>query len=89
LDGVALDADQIGFDIARDRRTEPLAGLDLTASTVKRTFNDIALQPALAEQRLGARADIIGGVKFTADVVHCDPLWQWRCPFQSIAGRQP
>jgi hypothetical protein len=39
---------------------------------VKRTFNDIALQPALAEPRLGVRADIIGGVKFTADVVHRD-----------------
>jgi hypothetical protein len=37
---------------------------------VKRTFNDIALQPALAEQRV--RADIIGGVKFTADVVRRD-----------------
>ena len=69
MNGVTLDAHGQYFQIAGNRCAKSFAGLDVETAAVKRTFNNVTIQPAVAKQSLRMCADIVGRVNATFDVV--------------------
>lgn len=69
MNGVTLDAHGQYFQVAGNRCAKSFAGLDVETAAVKRTFNNVTIQPAVAKQSLRMCANIVGRVNATFDVV--------------------
>lgn len=69
MNGVTLDAHGQYFQIAGNWCAKSFAGLDLEATPVKRTFNNVTVQPAVAKQSLRMCTDVVGRVNLAFDVV--------------------
>ena len=48
--------------ITDDRRSKPLSGLDLEATSMERALDDIAIKPSVTQERIGVSADIVSGI---------------------------
>ncbi len=72
LDGIALDSHRQRLDVAGDRGSQALAGFGREASAMQRTFDDVAVEPAVAEIGMRVGADVMGGVDLAIDVVQCN-----------------
>ena len=67
-----------GLDVAGNGRPQAFASFDLEAACVQRTFNDVAIEPSVGEQRKGVRADVAGREDFAAEVVERNLLVAYR-----------
>src|ERR1700691_3433910 len=72
LDVLARHLHLIGLEVVVDRRSQPLAGLDLEPAAMQWAFDTIAVEPALAQEGESVGAEIVGGVDRTVDVVERD-----------------
>src|SRR5262249_30997042 len=74
LNLVAHHSYLVGLEIARNGRAQTLPGLDLESSGMKRTFDHLAIEPAVGEHGEGVRTDIVGGVNRAVEVIERDRL---------------
>jgi hypothetical protein len=72
VNDVPLDAHRERFQIAGNWCAKSFPSLDLEATAMKRAFNNITVQPAVAKQGLRMRADVLRCVNLAFDVVQCD-----------------
>ena len=53
---------------------EALAGLDLETPGMQRALDLFTVEPAIAQERVGVAAEIVGGVNFAFEIVERDLL---------------
>src|SRR5262249_26285757 len=74
IDGVALDTNRVGRDVAGDGAAQELAGAHVEARIVQRTLDHVAHQLAGGERRARVAADVAEGIEGAADVRDQHPL---------------
>src|ERR1700753_435759 len=61
-------ANRVGLKVNFCRRENGFAGADVELSAMQRTFDDVAVEPAVRKQRVGMRAYVIGRKNRSVDV---------------------
>ena len=69
---LACERSALGLIPSSSRRALALAGLDVEAAAVQRTFDDIAVEKAVGQHGKSMRAGIVGRIELAIHVVDRD-----------------